>query len=77
MPITKCPKCGEEGECFCQEVGGTNNYKDEYTFVCKKNKHVKKKTVSGGSTTGENWPTICPFCKKPSAEHSLTPKEFQ
>ena len=80
MPDTLCPicpKCGGEGECFCLEVGSADNYKDEYTFVCKKNKHITKKIISGGSTTGENWLTECPFCKKSSKEHLSTPKKFQ
>jgi len=77
MPTTICSECGGEGECFCREVGGTDRYEDEYIFVCKKNEHIVKKTIPGGSTTGENWSTICPFCKNSNGEHSLPPKGIQ
>jgi hypothetical protein len=67
-----CPKCGHEGRCFHEEVGGPIDYVDEYTFTCKNKEcnYTERQTESGSSVSGNSWETSCPFCHHSSRDHN-------
>ena len=74
MPITECPDCHNEAECFVV----MEEHCDIYVLQChdcgRKEKRVDSSVFLVGHKRGEQptWgETICPFCGKPHYRHTL------
>ncbi|MFA5413478.1 MAG: hypothetical protein WC348_02980 [Patescibacteria group bacterium] len=73
-PKPKCPKCGEEAECYSEDVGLGQDFLDKYTLVCECG-YVAYETRSGGQKDQPSEEaTLCPFCGTNCYAHEPPPK---
>ena len=73
---TECPKCGKLAKCYCRDAGSGGEFLDEYTLHCPHCGYKDQKLESGGSTSGEDWNTKCPFCGAENPKHPEPPKKL-
>jgi len=77
MKNLTCPCCfSEAGECFWRDVGGPENFIDEYTFYCGVCGYIIKKEKNGGTECGIEEVTYCDFCEEVFWNHQAPPKEL-
>lgn len=66
-----CKSCGKVGTCACHgDMGTPSEYHIKFTFECACG-HSEQQVVNGGSTSYENWFTICPFCSTKEETHNF------
>lgn len=57
-----CPKCGASAVCYWEDIGGGNQFMDEYTLVCEFCGRKESRLKDGGEKDSNEKVTCCPFC---------------